>query len=97
MVGEVAVVRERPSRPAVLVRGLEAPLAERDVYGVGNALPVFGLVGRAVYGAGRFAAHVVWARHGILADPEHFLDGRALDELLDVLLELESLRGGDGM
>src|ERR671917_459422 len=32
-----------------------------------------------------------------LADLEDFADGRALDQLLDVLLELEPLWGGDGV
>src|SRR4028118_2182515 len=43
VVGEVAVVREPLYSAAVLVRGLEAPLAEGGVDGVGDALPVFGL------------------------------------------------------
>src|SRR5918995_1604203 len=33
----------------------------------------------------------------LLSDPQYFLDRGSLDELLDVLLELETIRGGDRM
>src|SRR5918998_5076625 len=63
VVGEVAVVREALDGAAVLVRGLDALLAQSRVDGVGDALPVLGIADVRVHGARRPAAHVVGAGH----------------------------------
>jgi hypothetical protein len=92
VVREVAVVGERLYGAAVLVGGLDALLAQRRADGVGYALPVLRLADPRVHGVHGVTGPagsppVPWGPDtAFLTDLEDFLDGRPLDQLLDVLL-----------